>query len=79
MVLEMRTNQRSKQDLNSSAYLSYIDVFYPSLCELTEHNAQIIARFTPFKYTDTALQFSEVEDGVIRKFPIIIRGDVDFP
>lgn len=71
----MRFNQRSKQQLNSSAHLSYIDVFYPSQCELTKHNAKTTARFTPFRYTDTALQFSEVEDGVIRKFPIIIRGD----
>lgn len=71
----MRFNQRSKQQLNSSAHLSYIDVFYPSQCEIIEHNAKINARFSPFRYTDTALQFSEVEDGVIRKFPIIIRGD----
>jgi integrase len=71
----MRFNQRSKQQLNSSAHLSHIDVFYPSQCELTEHNAKTTARFTPFRYADTALQLSLVEDGVIRKFPIIIRGD----
>lgn len=71
----MRFNQRSKQELNSSAYLSHIDVFYPSQCELNEQNAKIIARFTPFRYADTALQLSVVEDGVIRQFPIIIRGD----
>lgn len=71
----MHLNQRSRQQLNSSARLSNIDVFYPSQCELTEHHAKTTARFTPFRYTDTALQLSQVEDGVIRQFPIIIRGD----
>lgn len=71
----MQFNRRSKQELSSSARMSYIDVFYPSQCALTEHNGKTTARFTPFKYTDTALQLSLVEDGVIRQFPIIIRGD----
>ncbi|MBU0562435.1 MAG: site-specific integrase [Gammaproteobacteria bacterium] len=74
----MGFHQRSKQELNSSAHLSHIDVFYPSQCALTEHNAKTTARFTPFRYTDTALQLSLVEDGVIRQFPIIIRGDGTF-
>src|SRR5690554_300136 len=71
----MQLTQRSKQKLNSSAYLSYINVFYPSQCELTEYDGKTTARFTSFRYTDTALQHSPVEDGVIRQFPIIIRGD----
>lgn len=71
----MRSNQRSKQELNSSARLSHIDVFYLSQCELTEHDTKITARFTPLRYAETALQLSHVEDGVIRQFPIIIRGD----
>lgn len=71
----MQLTQRSKQKLNSSACLSYINVFYPSRCELTEHDGKITARFTPFNYTDTALQLSPVRHGVIRQFPIIINGD----
>lgn len=71
----MRKKQRSKQELNSSSRLSYIDVFCPSQCELIEQEGKTSARFTPFSYTDTALQLSPVEDGVIRQFPIIIQGD----
>lgn len=71
----MRNKQRSKQELNSSSHLSYIDVFCPTQCELIEHDGKTSARFTPFRYTDTALQLSPVEDGVIRQFPVIIRGD----
>jgi len=71
----MPFNTRSKQKLNSSAHLSHINVFYPSQCELTERNAHTTARFTPLRYTDTFLQLSPVEKGVIRQFPIILRGD----
>lgn len=71
----MRVNQRSKQQLNSSAHLSHIDVFYLSQCELTEEGKETTAKFVPLRYADNALQLSLVEDGVIRQFPIIIRGD----
>lgn len=67
----MPLKKRSKEQLTSSARLAYINVFYPSQCELTE----TIAKFTPLRFTDTALQLSPVENGVIRKFPIILRGD----
>lgn len=67
--------KRSKEELRSTARLSHIDVFYPSQCELTNVNGKISARFTPLRYKNTALQLSPVEDGVIRKFPIILRDD----
>ncbi|MDO9518621.1 MAG: site-specific integrase [Pseudohongiella sp.] len=71
----MRNKQRSRQELDSSAHLSSIDVFYPSQCELTQYNGETTARFTPLKSSNTTLQLTSVEGGVIRKFPIIIRGD----
>lgn len=67
----MRTDKRSKQVLNSNARLSHISVFVPS--QITFDNQA--ARFSRFKYTDLSLQLSPVEDGVIREFPIMIRGD----
>lgn len=67
--------KRSNEELKSIARLSHIDVFYPSQCQLTELGGQVSVRFTRFRYKDTTLQLSPVEDGVIRKFPIVLRGD----
>lgn len=71
----MRTDKRSKQALNSNARLSHISVFVPSQITFDNQTNQKSARFSRFKYTDLSLQFSPVEDGVIRNFPIMIRGD----
>jgi hypothetical protein len=71
----MRPDRRSKQDLNSSAHLSYIDVFCPSQVELSSIEDETVAHFSPLKYRDLTIQLSPVADGVIRKFPIVIRSD----
>ena len=71
----MRDDKRSKQELNSTARVVYIDVFKPSQIQLTENDGKVTAKFTSYKYTDFSIQLSPVEDGVIRKFPMIIRGD----
>jgi integrase len=71
----MRADRRSKQELNSSAYLSYINVFISSQVELLDVEGENVAHFSPINYKKSGIQFSPVEDGVIRKFPIIIRGD----
>ncbi len=71
----MRADKRSKQELNSAARLSYIDVFVPSLITFDSQHNQGHARFSRFKGTDLSLQLSPVADGVIRNFPMMIRGD----
>lgn len=71
----MRTDKRSKQALNSAARLSYIDVFVPSLITFDDLHDQDVAHFSRFKCNDLSLQLSPVDDGVIRNFPIIIRGN----
>lgn len=70
----MRLDKRSKQNLNSNAHLAFIDVFVPAEVALDNQDNQTIAHFSPFKYTTNSLQLSPIGDGVIRKFPIIIRG-----
>lgn len=71
----MRSDKKSKQELNSSAHVAYIDVFKPSQIELTESEGKVTAKFTSYKYRDSSTQLSPIEDGIIRKFPVIIRGD----
>ena len=71
----MRTDKRSKQALNSNARLSHISVFVPSQIIFETRANQRSARFSRFKYTDFSLQLSPIEDGVIRDFPIMLRGD----
>lgn len=71
----MRADKRSKQALNSNARLSHISVFVPSHITFDNQTNQLSARFSRFKYSDLSLQLSPVEDGVIRNFPIMIRGD----
>lgn len=71
----MRTDKKSKQALNSNARLSHISVFVPSQITFDKQSDQVVARFSRFKHTDITLQLSPVEDGVIRKFPIMLRGD----
>ena len=71
----MRTDKRSKQALNSNARLSHISVFVPSQITFETQCDQAVARFCRFKYTDISLQLSPIEDGVIRDFPIMLRGD----
>lgn len=71
----MRSDKRSKQALNSDAHLSFIDVFVPSEVSLNSKGNQTVALFSPYRYTDLSFQLSPINDGVIRKFPIIIRGD----
>lgn len=71
----MRLDKRSNQALNSNAHLSFIDVFVPSQVTFDEQCDGKTAHFSRFKYTDLSLQLSPVEDGVIRKFPIMIRGN----
>lgn len=68
----LRDDKKSKQALNSTAKLSYIDVFVPAEIAFED---QRVARFSRLKYTDLSLQLSPIEDGVIRRFPFLIRGD----
>ncbi|WP_191966534.1 site-specific integrase [Cellvibrio sp. KY-YJ-3] len=67
----MRADKRSKQALNSAARLSFIDVFTPSQVTFDHQSAT----FSRFKYNSLSLQLSPIDDGVIRNFPILIRGD----
>lgn len=71
----MRSDKRSKQQLNSNAHLAHIDVFVPSEVSLEDHNGGLIAHFDRFRYHDFSIQMSSIEDGIIRKFPIIFRSD----
>ncbi len=71
----MRSDKRSKEALNSSAHLSYIDVFVPSEVSLESEGSKQVGHFSPFRYHDLSIQLSPIEDGVVRKFPIILRGD----
>lgn len=71
----MRADKRSKQALNSAARLTYIDVFVPAQISVDGRRAQRVARFSRLKYTNLSLQVSPIEDGVIRNFPMLIRGD----
>ena len=71
----MREDKKSKQALNSTARLSYIDVFVPAQIAFDQQNNQRVAHFSRLKYTDLSLQLSPIEDGVIRNFPVLIRGD----
>lgn len=71
----MRIDKRSRQDLRSDARLEFIDAFYPAQVELSEGIDGVVARFSPLRYRDFNILLSPVVDGVIRKFPIIIRSD----
>lgn len=71
----MRADKKSKQALNSAARLSYIDVFLPAQITFAHHSDHSSAHFSRFKYTDLSLQLSPIEEGVIRRFPILLRGD----
>ena len=71
----MRDDKKSKQALNSTARLSYIDVFVPAQIAFDQQRDQRVARFSRLKHTDLSLQLSPIEDGVIRNFPVLIRGD----
>ncbi|UUA72098.1 tyrosine-type recombinase/integrase [Cellvibrio sp. QJXJ] len=71
----MRADKISKQALNSNARLSYIDVFVPSVITFAKNCDHRFVHFSKFKHTDLSLQLSNVDGGVIRNFPIMIRGD----
>ncbi|PUA27429.1 MAG: hypothetical protein B0W54_12675 [Cellvibrio sp. 79] len=71
----MREDKKSKEALNSAARLSHIDVFVPAQIEFDHRSDHSVACFSRFKYNDLSLQLSPINDGVIRRFPILIRGD----
>ena len=71
----MRKDKRSRQLLNSDARLSHINVFVPSQLTLENRPDEKVACFSRLKYNDLSLQLSPIEDGVIRDFPFLIRGD----
>lgn len=71
----MRADKRSKQALNSGARLSFIEVFVPSIVTFDKKTHQEVAQFSKYQHSDLSLQLSTVGDGVVRNFPILIRGD----
>lgn len=71
----MRADKKSKQKLNSSARLAYIGVYVPSLITFDNQANQRFARFSKLSSSELSLQLSPLHNGVIRNFPIMIRGD----
>lgn len=71
----MRADKKSKQKLNSSARLAYIGVYVPSLITFDNQANQRFARFSKLTSSELSLQLSPLHNGVIRNFPIMIRGD----
>lgn len=70
----MARGQRSKESLNSGSHLSFINVFIPQTVIYTERKSTV-ATFLPYQYRDTSIQLPEIEDGIIRKFPIIFKSN----
>jgi Trp operon repressor len=68
----MSRGNTSKEALNSSAHLSKIKTFVPQRVTYEEPNK---ATFAPYRFTDYKIQISDIEDGIIRDFPILFMGN----
>tara|TARA_R110001583_G_scaffold74100_7_gene205518 strand:- start:27781 stop:29286 length:1506 start_codon:yes stop_codon:yes gene_type:complete len=71
----VRRDKRSKEKLNSDTHLNFINVFIPSQVEFLCQDDTTTANFSRLRYQDQSITPLPIEDGVIRKFPIIYRGD----
>jgi len=68
----MSKGNKSKEPLNSSAHLSTIKTFVPQRVTYDEPNK---ATFAPYRFTDYKIQTSDIEDGIIRDFPVLFMGN----
>lgn len=68
----MSKGNKSKEVLNSSARLSTIKTFVP---QRVTYEEPYKATFAPYRFTDYKIQISDIEDGIIRDFPIIFMGN----
>lgn len=64
----------SKEPLNSTAYWSKIRVFIPRRVRYESEN---LAVFSPYRFQDPYSLTGLKEDGIIRNFPMLFRGNGD--
>ena len=67
-----RPGNFSKEGLNSNAYLSKIRTFIPRKLVFEDPNRAI---FSPYRFQDPYSLAGVREDGIIRNFPILFRGN----
>jgi len=68
----MKPGNFSKEPLNSSAHLSKIRIFIPRRVDYVNKN---LAVFTPYRFQDPHALSAIKEEGIIRNFPILFRGN----
>lgn len=68
----MKPGNFSKEPLNSSAHLSKIRIFIP---RRVDYKAGNLAVFTPYRFQDPYALSVIKEEGIIRNFPMLFRGN----